>query len=146
MSKTRTTLLHLQSDGTVERYVKTVEDHLRKVVSAYQRDWDERLPIFLLACRASAHGTTRTTSASMMLGGKLRRPCDLLFGLPPTKSSPRLTTWWTSWIGCMTSVSWPVNILRWPVIKACYDRLANSAGYQEGDQVWLYRSTQTKGK
>jgi transposase InsO family protein len=27
--KTRTTLLHPQSDGTVERYIKTVEEHLR---------------------------------------------------------------------------------------------------------------------
>jgi len=29
--------------------VKTIEEHLRKVVSTHQRDWDERLPIFLLA-------------------------------------------------------------------------------------------------
>jgi hypothetical protein len=36
----------------VERYAKTIEEHLRKVVSAHQRDWDERLPIFLLADRA----------------------------------------------------------------------------------------------
>jgi hypothetical protein len=36
----------------VERYVKTVEEHLRKVVSIHQWDWDDRLPIFLLAYRA----------------------------------------------------------------------------------------------
>jgi hypothetical protein len=29
---TRTTPLHPQSDGTVERYMKTVEDHLRKAL------------------------------------------------------------------------------------------------------------------
>jgi hypothetical protein len=33
----------------VKRCVKTAEEHLRKVVSAHQRDWDERLPIFLLS-------------------------------------------------------------------------------------------------
>jgi hypothetical protein len=49
VSKTRTTPLHPQSDGMVEHYVKTVKEHLRKVVSPHQRDWDERLPIFLLA-------------------------------------------------------------------------------------------------
>jgi transposase InsO family protein len=43
--KTRTTPLHPQSDGMVERYVKTVKEHLKKVVSIHQRDWDERLPI-----------------------------------------------------------------------------------------------------
>jgi transposase InsO family protein len=50
--KTRTTPLHPQSDGMVERYVKMIEEHLRKVVSTHQRDWDDRLPIFLLAYHA----------------------------------------------------------------------------------------------
>jgi hypothetical protein len=36
----------------VERYEKLIEEHLRKVVSTHQRDWDERLSIFLLAYRA----------------------------------------------------------------------------------------------
>ncbi|KDR09269.1 hypothetical protein L798_00935, partial [Zootermopsis nevadensis] len=31
-------------------------------------------------------------------------------------------------------------------MKARYDRLANSAGFQEGDRVWLYHPTRTKGK
>jgi hypothetical protein len=35
----------------VECYMKTAEKHLRKVVLKYQKDWDERLPLFLLACR-----------------------------------------------------------------------------------------------
>jgi hypothetical protein len=83
--KTRTTPLHPQSDGMVERYVKTVEEHLRKVVSIHQRDWDERLPIFLLAYRASTHETTGVTPANMVFGRELRLPCDLMFGAPPDK-------------------------------------------------------------
>jgi transposase InsO family protein len=51
VSKTRTIPLHQQSDGMVERLIKTVKEHLRKVVTSYQRDWDVRLPIFLLAYR-----------------------------------------------------------------------------------------------
>jgi hypothetical protein len=31
-------------------------------------------------------------------------------------------------------------------MKARYDKLANSTGYQEGDSVWLYCPTRTKGK
>jgi transposase InsO family protein len=38
VSKTRTTPLHPQSDGMVERYIKTIEEHLRKVVASHQRD------------------------------------------------------------------------------------------------------------
>jgi hypothetical protein len=40
VSKTLTPPLHLQLDGMVERYIKTVEEHLRKVVASHQRDWD----------------------------------------------------------------------------------------------------------
>jgi transposase InsO family protein len=57
VSKKRTTPLRPQSDGMVERYIQTVEEHLRKVVASQQNDWDERLPLFLLA-RASTHDTT----------------------------------------------------------------------------------------
>jgi hypothetical protein len=31
-------------------------------------------------------------------------------------------------------------------MRTRYDKLANSASYQEGDRVWLYRPTRTKGK
>jgi len=55
VSKIRTIPLHLQSDGMVECYVKTIEEHLRKVVSIHQWDWDQMLPIFLMAYRASTH-------------------------------------------------------------------------------------------
>jgi hypothetical protein len=48
--------------------VKTVEEHLRNVVSAHQRDWDKRLPNFLLAYTASTHETSGTTPASMLFG------------------------------------------------------------------------------
>jgi hypothetical protein len=30
-------------------------------------------------------------------------------------------------------------------MKSRNDKLTNSAGYQEGDRVWLYRPTRTKG-
>jgi hypothetical protein len=31
-------------------------------------------------------------------------------------------------------------------LKTQYDKLANCMGYQEGERVWLYRLTCTKGK
>jgi hypothetical protein len=31
-------------------------------------------------------------------------------------------------------------------MKTWYDKLANSAGYNEGDTVWLYRPNRMKGK
>ena len=85
VNKTKTTPLHPQSDGMVERYMKTIEEYLRKVISIHQWDWDERLSIFLLAYRASTHETTGVTPASMVFGRELRLPCDLMLGTPPDK-------------------------------------------------------------
>jgi hypothetical protein len=48
----------------------------------------------------------------------------------------------------MTSTIMPTNTWSWPVNrwKLSTIKLANSTGYQEGDRVWLYRPTRTKGK
>ena len=148
ISKTRTTPLHPQSDGMVERYIKTIEEHLRKVVSAHQRDWDERLPIFLLSYRASTHETTGLTPANMLFGRELRLPCDLLFGAPPDKAEP-INEYAANLVEKLHDTHrfgrqhMKVASDR---MKARYDQLANSAGFQEGDRVWLYRPTRTKGK
>jgi hypothetical protein len=93
----------------VERYVTTVEEHLRKVVSAYQRDWDEKLPIFLLAHTARTHEDKGVTPTSMVFGRELRRP-DTLFGVIPDKEMSLTDTWWTSQTGCMASTITSVNI------------------------------------
>jgi hypothetical protein len=82
MRKTRTTPLHLQSDCVVERYMKTVEDHLRKVFASNQRNWYAKLPIFLLAYSVSTHDATGLTPASLVFGRELQLSCDLLFGAP----------------------------------------------------------------
>ena len=148
VSKTRTTPLHPQSDGMVERYVKTIEEHLRKVVSSHQRDWDERLPLFLLAYRASTHDTTGLTPAGLVFGRELRLPCDLLFGVPPDKEQPT-TDYAADLVDHLHDIH---NYARQHLklasdrMKTRYDKLANSAGYDEGDRVWLYRPTRRKGK
>lgn len=41
IDKTRTTAMHPQSDGMVERLNRTLEDVLSKFVSNHQRDWDQ---------------------------------------------------------------------------------------------------------
>jgi hypothetical protein len=71
VSKMHTTPLNPQSNGMVERYIRTVEEHLQKVVASHQRDWDDILPLFLLAYRASTHDTTSLTPASLVFRQEL---------------------------------------------------------------------------
>jgi hypothetical protein len=120
----------------VERYVKTIEEHLRKVVSTHQWDWDEMLPIFLLAYRASTHETSGVTPGSMVFRRKLHVPCDLMFGAPPDKEQST-TDYKASLVGLHNIHHFAHQHLKVASdrMKARYDQLANLAGYQEGDRV-----------
>jgi hypothetical protein len=146
--KTRTTPLHPQSDGMVERYVKTVTEHLRKVVSSHQRDWDERIHLFLMAYRASTHETTGVTPANLVFGRELRLPCDLMFGAPPDREQS-VTDYAADLVERLHDAH---HFARQHLevasdrMKTRYDQLANSAGFQEGDRVWLYRPIRKRGK
>jgi hypothetical protein len=90
--KIHITLLHPQSEDMVERYIRTVEEDLRKVVAPHPRDWDRRLPIFFLAYRSSTHGTAGLNPAGLLFEREFRLSSDL-FGastpLPDTEK-PKL--------------------------------------------------------
>ncbi|GBN25307.1 hypothetical protein AVEN_123068-1 [Araneus ventricosus] len=66
--KTRTTALHPESDGMVERFNRTILNHLSLFVSRNQTDWDIHLPLFLLAYSSAEHEVTGLTPAEMLFG------------------------------------------------------------------------------
>ncbi|KAF8789985.1 Retrovirus-related Pol polyprotein like [Argiope bruennichi] len=87
--KTRTTALHPESDGMVDRFNRTILNHLSLFVSRNQIEWDMHLPLFLLAYRSAVHEATGWIPSEMLFGRTLRLPCDILFGRPTdTPSSP----------------------------------------------------------
>ncbi|KAJ8349267.1 hypothetical protein SKAU_G00243970 [Synaphobranchus kaupii] len=51
--KTRTTPLHPQSDGLVERFNRMLATQLAILASQHQRDWDRHLPLVLWAYRSA---------------------------------------------------------------------------------------------
>ncbi|XP_053351273.1 uncharacterized protein LOC128520866 [Clarias gariepinus] len=83
VKKTRTTPLHPQSDGLVERFNRTLTTQLAVLTSARQKDWDEHLPLVLWAYRTAVQESSQLTPAALMFGRELRTPVDLVFGPPP---------------------------------------------------------------
>ncbi|GFW23154.1 retrovirus-related Pol polyprotein from transposon 412 [Trichonephila clavipes] len=79
----RTTALHPQSDGMVERFNRTILNNLSLLVSTNQQVWDKKLPFFLLAYRSAVHETTGYSPYQVLFGRDLRLPADLLFSRPP---------------------------------------------------------------
>ena len=87
IDKLRTTAYKPSTNGVVERFHRTLNSMLGKVVSDSQRDWDERLPLVMAAYRASPHSSTGMSPNRLFLGRENRMPLDLVMGLPITESN-----------------------------------------------------------
>ena len=62
----------------VERFNRTLEATLSKFVSLNQKDWDQQLPLLMMAYRSSVHESTGFTPNEMMLGRAVLLPLDLV--------------------------------------------------------------------
>ena len=82
IDKLRTTAYKPSTNGVVERFHRTLNSMLGKIVSDGQRDWDEKLPLVLAAYRASPHSSTGYSPNRLFLGRESRMPLDLVMGLP----------------------------------------------------------------
>ncbi len=70
---------HPISSGQVERANRTVVSMLKKYVATNQKDWDIKLPLVLMAARATPHQSTGIPPFTMMTGRNMTLPLHLLY-------------------------------------------------------------------
>ena len=78
--KTRTTPYRPQSDGMIERANRTIASMLSAFVNENKRDWDEHIPLLMLAYRTAIHESTGVSPCEMVFGRPITLPIDLLLG------------------------------------------------------------------
>ena len=78
--KTRTTPYHLESDGMVERFNRTLLMMLAMFAGKNREDWDDLLPTVMMAYRSSGHESTGFSPYRLMFGEECTLPMDI--GLP----------------------------------------------------------------
>ncbi|GBM00287.1 Retrovirus-related Pol polyprotein from transposon 297 [Araneus ventricosus] len=145
--KTRMTALHPESNGMVERFNRTILNHLSLFVSRNQTDWDTHLPLFLLAYRSAELEVTGLTPAEMFFGRTLRLPCDILFGRPsetpysPNKYMKNLEARLES----VHAFARERIKLASERMKTHYDSRATHHHFKEGDLVWMYNPKRRRG-
>lgn len=148
INKTRTTPMHPQSDGMVERFNQTLGNHLAKVVEEHQHDWDQHIPLFLMAYRSASHEATGFTPARTNFGREIRLPVDLITGRPP--DAPKSSVDYVSEI--QQRLDEIHHLVRENSLKTSektktrYDRKANCHKFEEGTLVWLHNPVRRVGK
>ena len=148
--KTRTTPLHPESDGMVERFNRTLVQEMAKRCRHGQSDWDLFIPTILMAYRSAEHESTGYTPAQLMIGQELRMPLDLLFEKPPDTQECTTTEFVRAQRDRMRIIRAQVeNNLRIAAstMKRRTDVKATSLQpLEENDQVWLYNPKRKKGQ
>ena len=92
VQKLRTTPYKASTNGMVERYHRSLNSILAKIICDNQRDWCERAPVAAAAYRASVHETTGYSPNFLTYGKENRAPVDILFGCPPNDDDRYLST------------------------------------------------------
>ena len=116
-------------------------------ISANQRDWDEHLPLLLLAYRSSVHESTKQTPFMMMFGKHVLITVDL--ACPQSNTEKEVTT--KEYVQLLKSRLEKVhNFARSDMAKASdkkktYDHGVCVVPYSGEDQVWLRNPLKTKG-
>ena len=150
MHKTRTTPLRPQSDGLVERFHRTMGQQLAILTSQHQRDWDDHLPLVLMACRSAVQETTSCTPALLMLGRELRTPAELAFGRPPdspdTPPGPEYARRLQDRLESAHSFAREQQQSAGVKQKRYYDVKAKGRHFVAGELVWVYNPQRKKGR
>ncbi|XP_011860227.1 PREDICTED: uncharacterized protein LOC105557572 [Vollenhovia emeryi] len=152
IKKTRTTALHPQSDGQVERQHQTITNFLAKYISSNQKDWDRWIPMFLLAYRTSKHETTGLSPSELCFGRDLKMPLDLFRGSPPNSST--VTSGFSG--DYLENLRRKLEEIHMEVrrrvdigsshVKVRYDRRVRQLHFKKGQKVWFYNPHRIKGK
>jgi transposase InsO family protein len=86
VAKIRTSPYKPSTNGMLERFHRTLNSMIAKIVDENQRNWCELVPAVMAAYRATPHDTTGYSPNKLMFGRENRMPIDLMFPAPPTSN------------------------------------------------------------
>ena len=134
----------------VERFNRTLENGLTMFVNENQTDWDQHIPLFLMAYRTAVHESTKVTPSKMMLGREMRVPIDLWSGKPEEEIGHRTSTQYAQ---DLEEKLERVHVIAREnlekssaAMKRRYDSKVCGFRFDEGAGVWLHCTMRKKGK
>ena len=95
IKKVSTTAYHPQTDGLVERYIRTLVDMLSKKVEQSGKDWDKQLPYVLFAYRTSSQESTKASLFFLLYGRNPKLPTTAALNPPVDRVTVNLADYQT---------------------------------------------------
>ena len=141
MSRTRTTAYHPMGNGQVERFNRTVEAMLAKMVKENQRNWDSQLPKALFAYRTAVHESTVFTPYHLNFGRTPTLPIDVLLGRIPEEqaaSYPQFVQDIHKQLHMAQQLARRHLQAAHQQQKKFFDQKCQGEELRVGDRVWLY--------
>jgi len=87
VDKLRTTAYKASTNAVAERFHRTLNSMIGRMIDEFQRDWDSLLPYVMAAYRSSRHEATRYTPNFLMMGREVRAPVDIVYISPEASQS-----------------------------------------------------------
>jgi hypothetical protein len=146
----RTTAYKPSTNGQVERFHRTLNSILGKVVAENQRDWDYHVPYAVAAYRATVNETTGYSPNFLVFGREVAAPIDILMGQPPNSQPLQSVNDFVDERLNAARISY--KIVREQLHKAAerqkhyYDLRVKKTSYHVGDQVWLWKMRRKTGR
>jgi len=141
IDKMRTTAYRAATNGMVERFHRTLNAILGKIMSENQCDWCEKVPVAAEAYRASVHEATGYTPNRLMLCRETRAPLDIVVGCPPEQQQSYEST--DQFVAeRQQKMKQVYSVVREHLRRAAegreknYDVRVKPAQFKEGDWVW----------
>lgn len=134
----------------IERMNRTIVNMLFAFVSEHQRDWDQYVPLVMMAYRSSVYESINTSPSKMMFGHEIRLPIDLLFGQPERESEEQM--YGSQYANELRDKLDEVHEfarsrmkIASDAMKRKYDIKSNLREFSVGEAVWLFDPTRKVG-
>ena len=143
IQRTRTTAYHPQGNGQVERFNRSVEAVLAKMVGEHHRDWDKHLQKALFAYRTSLHDTTGYSPYLANFGRSPALPVDVMLGrVDVEENSDRTVSQYIKDVQRTLKGAYDTIRINLEVTqkkrKDAFDGQCAGIDFKIGDRVWLF--------
>ena len=146
---TRTSAYHPEGNGQVERFNRTLEAMLAKMINGTdQHNWDLYLPKALLAYRTSLHEATGFTPDHLVFGHSPQLPIDMMLGRvgnTTVQSFPQFVQETHRYLKQAYSAAQQRLSQQHLHHKNFHDKVGTAVELQIGDVVWLYTPVVKRG-